>query len=199
MTPTSPDSNPKTAIGIKKPRMETIPSSSLVALGVQMGHGADKYGAFNWRDEAVSISTYIGAMRRHIAAYADGEDLDVDSPYGSTHVAAIMACAAILIDAREFGNLKDDRPLPAPTGETIRFFEEHGSLPDRKAQVPQSEGPPPVYVCEHGYTEPHTPTIDGQECYPGLREALTVPGTVTDVPRPAMSQRYALYEDPLDG
>ena len=63
--------------------------------------------------------------------------------------------------------------------------------------------------CEHGETEPHkvymvprsgscAPTEEA-ECHPGLRESLRSLNPIIDVPKSAMSQRYALYEDPLDG
>lgn len=121
-----PDDNPKTERGLQKPAMDTIPSTALVHLGVVMGRGAEKYGSFNWREKTVSSSVYTGALRRHLAAWQDGEDIDPDS--GASHLAHIMACAAILLDADEIGKLNDDRPSPAPTAAMIRRFEETGAL-----------------------------------------------------------------------
>ena len=47
-------------------------------------------------------------MERHIEAYKSGEEFDpVD---GTHHLGNIMACAAILLDARAAGKLTDDRP-----------------------------------------------------------------------------------------
>jgi len=125
-----PDDNPKTALGIKKPAMDTIPSVALVELGVRMGHGADKYGSFNWRHENISSSVYVAAARRHLAAFVDGEYIDPDCPYDTSHLSAVMACCALLIDGFHIGNINDNRPPPAPTGAVIRYFEEHGKMPD---------------------------------------------------------------------
>lgn len=127
-----PDDNPKTFMGAQKPSIESIPQTAIVELGVRMGHGADKYGAFNWRHQPISSSVYIGAMGRHLAAFADGEYFDTDCPYGTSHLAAIMACAALLIDGFQSGRINDNRPPAAPSAEMIRYFEEHGRLPHPK-------------------------------------------------------------------
>ena len=108
------DNNPKTAMGALKVQMHTIPQSALVALGHRMQHGAEKYGAFNWRTEPISTSVYISSIMRHLAAFADGEWEDVECPRGSSHLSAIMACCALLIDSEGLGTLIDDRPPPNP-------------------------------------------------------------------------------------
>lgn len=70
--------------------------------------GLLKYGAWNWRIAGVRSSVYLSAMQRHIDAYTSGEEHDpVD---GTHHLGNIMACAAILLDARAAGKLTDDRP-----------------------------------------------------------------------------------------
>jgi len=47
-------------------------------------------------------------MKRHIDGIESGEELDpVD---GTDHLGNIMACCAILLDARAAGKLTDDRP-----------------------------------------------------------------------------------------
>lgn len=70
--------------------------------------GATKYGAYNWRDNAVSVSTYHSAIMRHLLAYQSGEDIDPES--GESHLNHIACCAGILEDCRVKGNLIDDRP-----------------------------------------------------------------------------------------
>lgn len=115
-----PDSNPKTKAGSLKPPLHTIPPIAIVHLGITLGDGADKYGVFNWREEAVSVSTYIGAIMRHLLAFADGENVDPESNNGGTHLGAIMSCAAILLDAEAVGSLHDDRPSRGVTAEFIR-------------------------------------------------------------------------------
>ena len=107
-----PDSNPKTAMGAEKVPMFNIPQRALVELGIRMGHGADKYGAYNWRSHPISVSVYVSAMMRHLAAFVDGEWIDGECPDKSSHLSAIMACCALLIDSDSLGILNDDRPMP---------------------------------------------------------------------------------------
>jgi len=72
--------------------------------------GADKYGAYNFRDGDVSASVYIGSVLRHVLAYACGEDVDPDpSANGATHIGGARAGLGILADATVHGNLLDDR------------------------------------------------------------------------------------------
>lgn len=134
-----PDNNPKTFMGSKKPSMQSIPQVPLVELGVRMGHGADKYGGFNWRHLPISSSVYIGAMMRHVAAFADGEWYDPDCPYGTSHLAAVMASAALLLDGFHSGRINDDRPPSAPSADMIAYFEKHGRLPRPKGLEVQDE------------------------------------------------------------
>lgn len=121
--------NPKKLYGDKKPPLGLIPPPAILELGVRMGEGARKYGPYNWREKGVNSMTYVAAINRHLMAYLDGEDIDPECPYGSSHMSAIMACAAILIDCGARGNLIDDRPPSGPTAENIRYFQEHGKLP----------------------------------------------------------------------
>ena len=69
--------------------------------------GALKYGRANWRETGVRFTIYYDALRRHLDALYEGEDIDPDS--GLPHLAHILACAAILADAQATGNLNDDR------------------------------------------------------------------------------------------
>jgi hypothetical protein len=50
-------------------------------------------------------------------AWRDGEAIADDS--GCHHLAHVMACCAILLDAMECGALNDDRPVPGPAGRMI--------------------------------------------------------------------------------
>lgn len=70
--------------------------------------GADKYGPYNWRDNAVIASIYVDAATRHLTAWLEGEELAADSEVH--HLGHAIACLAILLDAQETGNLVDDRP-----------------------------------------------------------------------------------------
>lgn len=116
-----PDDNPKTQYGDGKPQMQLVPPVVLVHMGEVMRLGAEKYGPYNWRERTVSSSVYAGAMHRHLAAWYDGEDLDPES--GAPHLAHIMACAAILLDAQSIDRLNDDRPSPGESSRVIRFYE----------------------------------------------------------------------------
>lgn len=101
--------NPKDRLGVKKPSVSMfVPLTALYRwLGVMM-LGAAKYGPFNWRKNAVKHSVYINAARRHLDLLEAGQDNDEES--GEPHEAHVMACMGIVIDARETGNLIDDRP-----------------------------------------------------------------------------------------
>lgn len=104
-----PDDNPKTAIGAKKVPLHLVPPAAIHYTALAMADGAKKYGPYNWRDKAVSVSTYIAAAKRHMDAYWDGEDESQDA--GVHHLAHAMACFGIVLDAMSVGMLVDDRPL----------------------------------------------------------------------------------------
>ncbi len=72
-----------------------------------MKHGADKYGVKNYTATSIRYKTYIGALRRHLNALADGEDADPDS--GENHLFHIRACTTVLLAAQREGTLLDDR------------------------------------------------------------------------------------------
>ena len=122
-----PAENPKTAAGRSKPSLfSTIPTAALLHLGEVMKLGADKYGAFNWRDTPVPAQTYVDAAGRHLLSWCDGEDLDPES--GMSHLAHVMACCAIIIDAYENNKLDDNRPTKGRTGEMITTFQNTGKF-----------------------------------------------------------------------
>lgn len=104
-------SNPKDAIGRTKTPLHLIPGPALLEMAKVMGLGAQKYGAYNWRDASVASTVYISAAQRHLLAFLDGEDRDHES--GASHLAHAAACCAILLDAYASGNLVEDRPTPA--------------------------------------------------------------------------------------
>jgi dATP/dGTP diphosphohydrolase len=85
--------------------------------------GLVKYGAWNWRKSGVRASIYLSAMERHIDKYKSGEEFDALD--GTHHLGNIMACAAILLDAREIGKLIDDRP---PSASLTRTYEQCEAL-----------------------------------------------------------------------
>lgn len=109
--------NPKAAPGRVKPPLHAIPPVAVVWLGLAMEDGKNKYGIANWRDKPVDTLTYYDAMLRHIFAWYDGEDVAEDS--GVKHLAHVMACCAIILDAEEQGALVDNRPTPGRVSELI--------------------------------------------------------------------------------
>jgi hypothetical protein len=99
--------NPKDAIGSDKLPLHLWPETATVMGTLGLLDGMLKYGRLNWREAGVRATIYIDAVKRHINAYAEGEDLDPDS--GAPHLAHALACLAILVDAQAAGKLTDDR------------------------------------------------------------------------------------------
>lgn len=104
-------SDPKGAEGAKKAPLGLIPPQAEIEAAWAHAEGAKKYGPWNWRKTGVNSMTYASAIKRHLNAWIDREDIDPDS--GLSHIAKIIASCNILIDARHHGTLTDDRP-PKP-------------------------------------------------------------------------------------
>ncbi len=117
--------NPKDRIGITKPDYSCVPMSPIYELGRAMQNGADKYGAFNWREHDVRADVYINAARRHLDQWAAGDEVASDSKVH--HLAHAMACMAILFDAQRTGNLIDNRHKDKALVEYIKEMTELGS------------------------------------------------------------------------
>lgn len=113
-----PDNNPKTAFGIKKVNLALNPPAALIYMALGFMDGAAKYGPYNWRENEVSAMIYVAALKRHLEAWLDGEEVAEDS--GKPHLAHLLACAAILVDALETGNLVDDRPKPGAAAALLK-------------------------------------------------------------------------------
>jgi hypothetical protein len=104
--------SPKVAQGAAKTPLALIPPVAADAIAKVHQHGADRYSPWNWRESKVPMMTYLHAMRRHLDAVLDGQDLDPDS--GLPHVAHVAASCNIIMDAAAFGTLVDDRPRARP-------------------------------------------------------------------------------------
>jgi hypothetical protein len=104
-----PVENPKAAIGAAKAPFFGIPWTAVIEMGTVMDGGAHKYGAYNYRDTRISTTTYHDAILRHFMLWADGEDNDPESK--CSHLAHIMACCALMIDADVGTMLEDDRSV----------------------------------------------------------------------------------------
>lgn len=99
--------NPKKAHGALKAPMNSCPNLALIELNAVMGGGGHKYGSFNFRETDIDAMTYIGAIRRHLFLWEDGEDRDDES--GRSHLAHIMACCALALDSQHTGMFHDNR------------------------------------------------------------------------------------------
>jgi len=102
------ETNPKDAIAGNKVPLWLCSPIATAKWALAQFAGMIKYGAWNWRVAGVRSSVYLSAAKRHLDAYISGEELDpVD---GTEHLANVMACCAILLDAKAAGKLTDDRP-----------------------------------------------------------------------------------------
>lgn len=113
--------NPKDLLGIKKVQLNLVPPSSIIYQALAMEDGAKKYGPYNWRQNKVIASIYVAAAMRHLQQWYDGEELAADSK--KPHLAHALACLGIIVDAKETGNLVDDRPAPGAATQLISNWE----------------------------------------------------------------------------
>ncbi len=105
--PSTKPTNPKDAIGSDKIPMHLFPSTAIAMGSIAFLNGALKYGRANWREGGVRTTIYIDALIRHALAYLEGEETDPDDDV--PHLSAMLACVAIIVDARAAGVLNDDR------------------------------------------------------------------------------------------
>lgn len=138
--------NPKDAIGSTKLDMGLVPDTFIAEVALAFTEGALKYGRYNWRVAGVRASIYHAALRRHMAKWWNGENLDPQT--GVSHLASAAACIAVLVDAMKIDKLTDDRP---PRARDI------GILIDSKAD---SAAHLKRVLKEH---DPHQYTIDDGE------------------------------------
>lgn len=117
-------SNPKEAFGSTKAQLSLVPWTLMVCAARALLEGALKYGRFNWRIAGVKASTYLDALKRHVAKWENGQDFDKKTRVH--HLDNAIACLCILRDAEVYGMLNDDRP-PCPN-------------PDRMAELIDGEG-----------------------------------------------------------
>jgi hypothetical protein len=99
--------NPKDLMGAKKIDLSLFPDVAILYGALAMNDGAHKYGPYNWRTKHVRAQVYITAARRHLLAWAAGEEIAADS--GVHHLGHVLGCVAILLDAAQTGALIDDR------------------------------------------------------------------------------------------
>jgi hypothetical protein len=107
---TAKPTNPKDAIGSDKLPLHLWPETATALGCLGLLDGACKYGRANFRAIGVRASIYVDAVKRHVNAWNEGEEVDPDS--GLPHLAHALACLAIIVDAEAAGKLNDDRQYP---------------------------------------------------------------------------------------
>jgi hypothetical protein len=134
--------NPKDAAADNRVPMHLLPPVGIVYGAMACMDGALKYGPYNWRERAISLTKYVGAIKRHLDSLLDGEDDAVDSRL--PHLAHVLATAAIMLDAKEAGALIDDRPKRSAN--TARLIERMNAMVKaRNEPSVTSDGPYQVY------------------------------------------------------
>ncbi len=112
------ETNPKQFVAADKVPMHLWPNTATILGAVGLLEGALKYGRSNWRPAGVRASVYYDALRRHLDKWFEGVETDEDS--GLDQWSHILACAAIIVDARAAGVLEDDRQFPGGYSELLK-------------------------------------------------------------------------------
>lgn len=109
--------NPKYIEALKSGKVDysCIPWPVIQRVAVAMNEGAEKYGRFNFREDDIEARTYIAAICRHLfgdpstgsLGWVNGEDIDEES--GEHHLAKVIACCMLVIDAQDHDKLIDNR------------------------------------------------------------------------------------------
>lgn len=120
MSDTKP-TNPKDIIGSSKLPLELVPDVIRAYASLSFLEGAVKYGRFNWRIAGVRASIYKAAIERHLAKWWNGEDCDLETKV--PHLASVLACVGIILDAQAAKKLTDDRPPYVDMGAVIADLE----------------------------------------------------------------------------
>lgn len=99
-----------------------FPSTAIAYGALGMTEGDCKYGAYNFREGGVLASIYISALLRHTMRWYNGQNDDTKTKV--PHLASMLCCVAIIIDAVECGVLKDDRPPKSDLSGLLSRFED---------------------------------------------------------------------------
>jgi hypothetical protein len=146
-----------------------VPDTITVEVALAYLEGALKYGRGNWRIAGVRASVYNDALERHRMKWWNGENGDPKTRV--KHLASVIACAGILLDAELCGMLNDDRPPAAPIGKLIdsadervaflkELFKDHNPNQYRLSDKPLSAYDPPAVPV------PPPPPADGATYVP---------------------------------
>lgn len=115
--------NPKDAAAQSDGRLalSTIPPASLAHEAMALMDGAEKYEAYNFRQDKIRVMHYISAAERHIQKFKDRAFENDEDPVSLVHeLGAAKASLGIILDAMENGNAIDDRPAK---GNVATLFE----------------------------------------------------------------------------
>lgn len=115
------DSNPKDRVATSRLDLSLFPDTAVAYGALAMTEGDAKYGGYNYRVAGVRASVYVAAARRHLAKWFNGERCDQKT--GVPHLASVLGCVAILVDADECGKLSDDRPPKCRIPEMLEEME----------------------------------------------------------------------------
>ena len=80
---------------VDKPPLALLPGHVIADVAAALAHGADKYGADNWR-QGIAVRRLLSAALRHIFAFNDGHDFDPE-----THLCHLAHAICMLIFALE--------------------------------------------------------------------------------------------------
>jgi len=112
--------DPKQSQATKKMQFDAVPVSLLLHAQPGNQNGADKYGVYNWLtlgDGAMSMSTYLNALQRHLLLFRAGQDVTSDT--GIHNLDSMISGLAVLRDAMLFNKVNDDRVKLSPEQITI--------------------------------------------------------------------------------
>lgn len=116
------DGNPKDRAATSRLDLSLFPDTAVAYGALAMTEGDAKYGGYNYRVAGVRASVYVAAARRHLAKWFNGEWCDPKTEV--PHLASVLGCMAILVDAIECDKLNDDRPPKCRVPEMLEEMEE---------------------------------------------------------------------------
>ena len=107
-----------------KPDLSLLPKAALDGAAQAFMFGAKKYGRDNYRG-GMEWQRLTASALRHITAFNEGENNDVES--GLSHVHHALACLSMLALYIETGVGKDNRPIKEVTNENNKDGESSAS------------------------------------------------------------------------
>ena len=116
--PKTTATNPKQLYGDKKPPVHLIHQIAELHESAALHAGKRKYGENNYIATEVEAMTYVGAILRHVKAWASGERVDPKELVH--HLGAVKACCTILMTTEATGMLIDNRPTTAGEGGNVK-------------------------------------------------------------------------------